>query len=178
MSITWPDLVIGAIVLLFALKGFKRGFVAELAGAVALAIAIAAAFWYNGAFDAFVQNITHIGPGSSHVIGMVIFAIIVYIAVLAVSWLLGRIAKLPIVNIGNAAAGAIVGAAKAVVGVWAVLYIVLFFPLPADLHNDLHNSIAANAIAQPNDNVDNLVRAQLPWFVRPFMAPVFGHHRL
>jgi hypothetical protein len=67
---------------------------------------------------------------------MAIFAVIVYIAVLAVSWLLGRIAKLPIINIGNAAFGAVVGAAKAVVGVWAVLYVVLFFPLPADLHND------------------------------------------
>ena len=32
----WPDLLIGAIVLFGALKGFKRGFVSELTGAIAL----------------------------------------------------------------------------------------------------------------------------------------------
>lgn len=177
MSVTWPDLVIGAIALLFALKGFKRGFVAELAGAVALFIAIGAAFWYGGAFDDFVQNITHVGPGSAHVIGMVIFSVAVYLAVIAVAWLLGRVAKLPVINIGNSAAGAVVGVAKAVVGTWAVLYVALFFPLTPDLRNDLRNSTVVTAIIQPDEQVDNYVRGTLPWFVRPFMGPVFSHHR-
>jgi len=37
VSLTWPDLVIGGIALLFALKGWKRGFVGEISGAIALA---------------------------------------------------------------------------------------------------------------------------------------------
>ena len=41
--ITWPDLVIGGIALLLALKGWKRGFVTEIGGFIALAAATWAA---------------------------------------------------------------------------------------------------------------------------------------
>ena len=37
MNVAWPDLVIGAILLLGALRGYSRGFVLELTGALALA---------------------------------------------------------------------------------------------------------------------------------------------
>jgi uncharacterized membrane protein required for colicin V production len=178
MNPIWPDLVVGVIVLLSALNGFKRGFVSELAGAVALFIAIFAAYNYNGAFDDFVQNLTHVGPGSSHVIGMVIFAVAVYLAVVAVAWFLGRIAKLPIINIGNAAGGAVVGVVKGLVGVWALLYVALFFPLTSDLRNDLRHSASVIAITQPNATVDNALRDKMPWFIRPIMGPLFSLHRL
>ena len=44
MSVGWPDIVIVGIALIAALKGFKRGFVAELGGALALAAAVIAGF--------------------------------------------------------------------------------------------------------------------------------------
>lgn len=178
MSLTWPDLVIGGIALIFALKGWKRGFVAELAGAVALFVAIAAAIWYRGTFDAVVASFAHAGPGSAHVIGMVAFAVAVYLGVMALSWLLGRVAKLPILGTGNALAGALVGVGKALVGSWAVLYVVLFFPLSPDLRADLRRSTLVAIVTQPNAQVDGIVRSTMPWFVRPFVGPIFANHRV
>lgn len=174
---TWPDVVILGIACVFAFKGFKKGFVSELAGAVALFIAIIAAFRYGGAWDRTAASLTGLGPGSAHVVAMVAFAIVVYAIVMLVAWGLGRIAKMPVLGIGNSVAGAVVGAGKAIVGAWAVLYVLLFFPLSGDLRGDLHRSQVVQLVTQPNPQVDAAFRELLPWFIKPLMAPIFAHHR-
>ena len=118
---TWPDLVIVVIALLFALKGWKRGFVAEIGGFIALAAAIWAALIYPGTFDSTIQQLTHLGEGSVHVIGMVSFALLVYVALMVISSMLSRIARLPVIGIGNGIGGALVGVVKALLGAWAVI---------------------------------------------------------
>jgi uncharacterized membrane protein required for colicin V production len=176
--LVWPDLVIGGIALLFAFKGWKKGFVSELAGAVALFIAIVAAFRYGGAWDGVANSLTGLGPGSAHVVGMVAFALLVYALVMLVAWGLGRIARLPVLGIGNSIAGAIVGAGKTLVGAWAILYVILFFPLTNDLRADLHRSQVVQLVTQPNAQVDETLRGFLPWFIRPLMGPLFSRHRV
>jgi uncharacterized membrane protein required for colicin V production len=178
VNLTWPDLVIGAIAILFAVKGYRKGFVSELAGAVALFIAIIAALRYPGTFDGPVASLTGLGPGSAHVVAMVAFAVAVYIVVIAIAWVLGHFARLPLVGIGNAIAGALVGAGKVLVVSWAILYVALFFPLSRDLRDDLRRSTMVQLVTQPNAEVDDTVRGLLPWFIRPFMIPLFDHHHL
>jgi uncharacterized membrane protein required for colicin V production len=176
--ITWPDLVIGGIALLFALKGWKRGFVSEIGGFIALAAAVWAALRYPGTFDADAAKYVHLGDGSAHVVGMIAFAAIVYVALLVISMVLARFAKLPVIGLGNAIGGSAVGIAKALVGVWIVLYVLLFFPLPTDLRGDLHRSSLVGAVTAPNEQVDTVVRGTMPWFVRPLVAPFFARHRV
>lgn len=175
---TWPDLVIGGIALLFALKGYKRGFVSEIGGFIALAAAIWAALRYPGTLDAFAKTTLHVGEGSAHVVGMIVFAGAVYVALLLVSLALSRVAKLPIIGIGNGLGGAAVGVAKALVGVWVVLYVALFFPLPSDLRDDLHRSQLVAVVTSENATVDGIVRGSMPWFVRPLVKPIFDRHRV
>lgn len=178
MTLTWPDLVIGAIALVFAFKGYKKGFVSELAGAVALFIAIVAVFRYPGTWDATAVALTGLGPGSAHVVAMVAFAAAIYGVVMLLAWLLGRVSKLPVLGLGNALAGGVVGAGKAIVGAWAVLYVLLFFPLTPDLRADLHRSSLVQLVTSPNPQIDDTLRGLLPWFVRPLMGPLFGRHKV
>jgi hypothetical protein len=96
---------------------------------------------------------------------------------MVIAWGLGRIAKLPVLGIGNSIAGALVGAGKAIVCAWAVLYVLLFFPLSRDLRSDLHHSQVVQLITQVNPQVDEAFRGLLPWFVKPLMAPIFAHHK-
>lgn len=175
---TWPDLVIGFIALLFALKGWKRGFVAEIGGFIALAAAIWAAIHYPGTFDAFFRDVVHIGEGSAHVVGMVVFALVVYVALMVISSVLSRIAKLPVIGLGNGLGGALVGVAKALVGVWVVLYVLLFFPLTRDIRADFHHSTMVAFVTQENPQIDDFLRGTMPWFVRPLVAPLFARHRV
>ena len=176
--ITWPDLVIGAIALLFALKGWKRGFVGEIGGFIALAAAIWAALHYPGTFDRAMRDYAHVNAGSAHVAGMVAFALIVYVALLVISAVLSRIARLPIIGLGNGLGGAAVGILKALIGTWAVLYVMLFFPLPTELRTDLHNSQLVALVTSENPQIDGLVKSTMPWFVRPLVQPLFARHRV
>jgi uncharacterized membrane protein required for colicin V production len=176
--ITWPDLVIGAIALLFALKGWKRGFVAEVGGFIALAAAIWAALHYPGTLDQPMRDLFHVNAGSAHVIGMIAFAVIVYVALLVISSILSRIAKLPVIGLGNGAGGAAVGIVKALIGTWAVLYVALFFPLTRDLRADLHNSQLVALVTSENRQIDIVVQTTMPWFVRPLVQPLFARHRV
>lgn len=174
----WPDIVIGAVVIVGALKGCKRGFVSELSGAIALAVAIVAAFRYDGDWDGVVASLLHLGPGSAHVVGMCLFAGAAYAITVALGVVLGRIAKLPLIGIGNALLGACVGAVKACVLLWAVLYVALFFPLSPDLRADLHRSTLVALLTVPNAQLDGSMRASLPWYVRPFEHGLFARHRV
>ena len=175
---TWPDLVIGFIALLFALKGWKRGFVAEIGGFIALAAAIWAAIYYPGTFDTFFRDDVHLGGGSAHVVGMVVFALAVYVALMVISSVLSRIAKLPVIGLGNGLGGALVGVAKSLVGVWVVLYVLLFFPLTRDIRTDFHNSALVLFVTQENPQIDAFLRGTMPWFVRPLVAPLFARHHV
>jgi uncharacterized membrane protein required for colicin V production len=178
MTLTWPDLVIGGLALVFALKGWKRGFVSELAGALALFTAVVAAVRYPGSLDDFAQRYAHASPGAAHIAGMVVFALAFYLAVMAAGWILARFARLPVISLGNSAAGALVGLLKALAGAWAVLYIALFFPLPRDLRIDLRRSTAVAIVTAPNAEVDSIMRGALPTFVKPYADPIFTNHRV
>jgi membrane protein required for colicin V production len=178
MSLWWPDIVIGLILLLGAFRGFKRGFVAELTGAVGLFAALVAAFVYPGMWDVPLGDATHLGAGSAHVIGMLVFAAIAYGIVLFLGSLLSRVAKLPILGFFNAILGAAVGLGWSALFVWIVLFVALYFPLSKDLRNDLHRSALVQVFEQPNGSIDTYIKKSLPWFVKPFSNGIFGRHRV
>lgn len=174
----WPDILIGAILLIATLKGYKRGFIMELSGAVALVLALITPWLYNGAFDSALENALHLGAGAAHVIAMFLVAIATYIAVLLVARVLSIVAKLPVLGFGNAVAGGAIGLLKGVIGIWTILYIALFFPLSRDIRADLHRSALAGYITQPNALVDERLSASLPSFARPYAQPIFARHRV
>jgi uncharacterized membrane protein required for colicin V production len=176
--VTWPDLIIGGIAAFFAWKGFRNGFVAELAGPVAVIVALIAAFRYPGSFDDEIAAMIRLGPGSAHAVGTVVFAVLVYAIVAIVAWVLGRFAKLPLITIANGLAGAVVGAGKALLGAWLALYLVLLLPLPRDLRVDLRNSGLVQLVTAPNAAVDADARTLVPWFVRPFVQPLLRRHEI
>lgn len=176
MTLAWPDLIIGAVTIFFALKGFRKGFVSELSGAVAIFVAIVAAYRYTGSFDATVVALTGLGGGSAHALGTIVFAALWYAIVLIVTWSLGRFAKLPVLGLANGILGALLGAAKGLFGAFLVLYVILFFPLSRDLRADLHRSALVQLVTQPDRTVDDTLEGLLPWFMKPVAIPFFAQH--
>lgn len=174
----WPDILIGAILMIATLKGYKRGFVMELSGAIALACSLITPWFYNGAFDGTLANALHLGAGSAHVVAMFLVGIATYLTILILARVLNAVAKLPVLGVGNALAGGAIGLLKGLIGVWAILYIALFFPLSRDIRADLHRSTLAAYITRPNRVVDEKIIASLPWFARPFVHPIFARHRV
>lgn len=174
----WADVLIGAIVLIAALKGFKRGFILELSGAIALVASLVTPWFYRGSADGFLQKALHLSGGSAHVVAMFLVGLATYVAILLIARLLSGVAKLPLLGTGNALAGGAVGVVKAAVGIWLALYVALFFPLSPDVRTDLHRSALVAYLTQPNDRVDNAIMGTFPWFARPFVHHFFAHHRV
>ncbi len=176
--IGWPDLVIGAFVLVAALRGLKRGFVAEATGAIAIGLGILAALRYDGFADIWIADLFHLGIGSAHIVGNVVVGIGTYVLVLLLAAVIDRVAKLPIVKIGNAALGAALGGGKAVVFAWAILYVTMLFPLTADVRGDLQRSPLVRVVVEADRPVDDAIKSTMPWFVRPFVNPIFARHTI
>jgi uncharacterized membrane protein required for colicin V production len=174
----WPDLAIGLLAALGVWQGWRRGLISELTGPVAFAAAVAAAFVYPGMWDGFFATLAHLGPGSSHVVAMIVFAGFAYALVFALGAVLGTVAKLPVIGIANGALGGVVGLAKTTVFVWVVLYVALFFPLSHDLRQDLHHSWLVAMFEQPNAKLDGTLQSSLPSFVRPYSETLFARHRV
>jgi uncharacterized membrane protein required for colicin V production len=176
--VNWADLVIGAILLAGAYKGFKTGIINELMGILALVCSVWAGFAYGGFWDESIATSTHVGPGSSHALGLLAFSAEVYAIVSLIGFFLSRIASLPLIKIGNKVLGACVGLGKTSAFIWAVLYIALFFPLTEDLRRDLHQSTLASTMTQPYLHLDGSLHDSLPDFAKLFAAPYFERHHV
>ena len=177
-AFAWPDAIIAIVLGIATYKGYTRGFVSELGGAVAVTAALVTPWFYNGFLDSQIAAVTRLGPGSAHVIGMFCTALLTYVALLIVARLLGAIAKLPVLGIGNALGGALIGFAKGAILLWLVLFIALFFPLSPDIRAGLHQSLLAPYLVEYDAQIDDAILSTIPWFARPFVQPYFRRHRL
>ncbi len=173
---TWPDLVIGAILALTTFKGFARGFVKEIGGLLALAAFLIAPHFYNGSADAAIDGYTKLGATGSHLAGMLMTGIAAYLVVLVVAALLDRIAKLPVLGIGNSLAGAALGFAKGAIAIWLALYVALFFPLTPEIRQSLHASRLAPYFTEFDGLLDAAIESAVPEFARPMIDPYFARH--
>jgi uncharacterized membrane protein required for colicin V production len=174
----WPDIAIFIVLAIATYKGYRRGFVSELGGAVAVTAALVTPWFYNGALDGQIEALTKLGPGSAHVVGMFATGLFTYVVLLIVARLLGAIAKLPILGFGNALGGAAIGFAKGAILLWLVLFIALFFPLSPDIRADLRQSRFAPYLLSYDSPVEDALLSTIPWFARPFTMPYFKRHRL
>jgi uncharacterized membrane protein required for colicin V production len=177
-GVPWPDLVIVIILGIATFKGYSRGFVSELGGAVAVTGALVTPWFYNGSLDGTIEQFTKLGPGSAHVVGMFGAGLLTYIIILVVARLLGMIAKLPVLGFGNALGGALIGFLKGAILLWLVLFLALFFPLSPDIRADLHQSRLAPYLVIYDAPLDDALLSTIPWFARPFVLPYFRRHHL
>jgi uncharacterized membrane protein required for colicin V production len=178
LGLAWPDVVIVVVLVIAILKGYARGFVSELGGAVAATAALVTPWFYNGKFDSQIERVFNLGPGSAHVVGMFATGLITYVAILIVARLLGKIAKLPLLGLGNALGGAFIGFAKGAILLWLILFVALFFPLSPDIRDGLHQSWLAPYLVTYDAQIDDALLSTVPWFARPFVMPYFRRHHL
>lgn len=174
----WPDAVIALVVGLLAFKGWTQGFFKEVGGLVAMAAAVIAPHYYNGSADAAIASATKLDPASSHVVATILTGILAYAIVLAIAAVLTRIAKLPILNLANRIAGALVGFVKGAFLIWLALFIALFFPLTPEIRGSLHQSRLAPYFTALDEPIDAAIEYTMPPFVKPWLAPYFQRHHL
>lgn len=176
-GIAWPDVVVVMVLAVGTLKGYSRGFVKELGGIAAIAAGLILPWYYTGAADAQIKALTHLNAGAAHVTGMICTGIVAYVVVLVVASILGRIAKLPLLGLGNALAGAVAGFAKSATLIWAVLFIALLFPLNHQIRASLRDARLVPYFTEFDDAIDVAIANAVPPPVRPLLSPLFDQRR-
>jgi uncharacterized membrane protein required for colicin V production len=161
---------------ILAHQGWKRGFISELGGTIALFAAFMGAFFYPGWWDRPLHALTGVALPSAHVIDLAVFAIICYSIVALLGMGMQRYSEAPGIAPADSFLGSIVGIIKAALLFWIILYVSLFFPLSTELRADLHHSILIHYLTMPNPHFDAVLRDSLPWFMKPFSKPIFHRH--
>lgn len=177
-SVGWPDVVIVTVLAIATIKGFARGFLAELRGAAAVLSAFAAGLYYNGVFDAALEETFKMNLGSADITGRIVSAVIVYVTVMLLFSLLSRYAKLPALGAGNAVGGGVVGFVKGAILLWVALFVSLLFPLSGQVRSDLHKSRLVGILVQQSERVDAAIYGKMPDVAKPFVKPILDREQV
>ena len=161
-----------------AVRGWKIGFISELAGTIAICVAFFAAYAYPGIWDHFIIYWTRLTIDSAHIIAMFLFALVAYTAVVMLAYFLNRYSTTATLSPINAFGGALLGGAKAFFLFWFILYIALFLPISHSLRSDLRGSFFVPMLTSQGERLDQQIRPATPWFVRPFVIPYLRRHHL
>jgi membrane protein required for colicin V production len=177
-GVAWVDVAIFAVLALTAYKGYTKGLIGELAGVVAMIAGIVAPWYYNGILDEPIAQATKLALPIAHVAAMAMTGIAAYVITLVVASILKGFAKLPVLGLGNAIAGAAIGLIKGSVAIWIVLFVALFFPLTKPIRASLHQSQLAPYFVEYDGAIDEALLATVPVFVRPWLVPLFKNHHV
>lgn len=175
--VNWADVAVIFVLLVMTLKGFTRGFVAEIGGLVSILAACLAALYYNGVLDGWLEFF-RLNAATAHAAGMVLCAILVYAAFAIAFGILRRLTKLPGLGTLNALAGAVVGCAKGILALWIVVFIALLFPLTSEIRDDMKRSHFVPLLVTQERNAGETLFGLLPSLARPYVRPMLDRQQL
>ena len=158
--------------------GYRAGVVRELIGLAAIVIAWVLAGAFAGPFADSIGAQFGVSVSIAHLIGFWLLFLVVFAAVRAAGWLLERAASLPLIKIVSGVGGGIVAAAKAVLLLWFLLFVALFFPISGDVRTAMRASPSARAIDSLDTPAYAMLEGALPKTVRVVAASILKHHRL
>lgn len=174
----WVDALVFLTLAVAFWGGYRSGVVRELIGLAAILIAWLLAGAFAGPFADALGIQLGVSVSVAHLIGFWLLFLVVFAAVRAGGWLLEKVASLPIVKIVSGVGGGLVASAKAVLLLWLLLFVALFFPISADVRAAMRASPSARAIDALDEPAYAMLESALPHTVRVVAASILKHHRL
>ena len=175
---TWAD---GLVLLTTAVAfwgGYRSGVVREAIGMVAIIMAWVLAGAFAGMMSPALERGLALSPAASHLVAFWLLFLFVFGATRAVGWAVERFTAAPILRAASGVGSGIVACAKAVLALWLVLFVALFFPIAKDVRATLAASPTVKAIAALDAPAYAMLEASLPVRARPFARAFLDHHHL
>ncbi len=174
----WVDALVALTLLAAFWGGFRNGLVREVIGLAAVVLAwFAATAFVAGAAD-WIGAQWGLAPAVSRVAGFWAVFLAAFVLVRALGWLLEKITKLPVISIASGLGGGVVASIKALVLLWAILFVALFFKMDPQVRAALRSSPSATLIESFDAPVVAAIDAALPKVTRPVWHVVMHNHRL
>jgi len=174
----WVDALVFLTLAVAFWGGYRAGVVRELIGLVAIVLAWVLAGAFAGPFAESLLAQWGLSVSVAHLIGFWLLFLVVFAAVRAGGWLLEKAASLPIIKVVSGAGGGIVACAKAVLLLWFILFVALFFPISGEVRSALRASPSARTLDALDAPAYAMLEEAMPKPVRVVTAEILRHHRL
>jgi membrane protein required for colicin V production len=174
----WVDALVVLTMAVAFWGGYRAGVVRELIGLAAIVIAWVLAGALAGPFADGLQQQLGVSVAIAHLIGFWLLFLFVFAGVRALGWLLERMTSLPVIKVVSGVGGGVVASAKAVLLLWFLLFVALFFPISPDVRAAMRASPSARAIDTLDTPAYAMLESALPKSVRLVAASILKHHRL
>ncbi len=175
---TWADVLVVATLAVAFWGGYRNGAVRELVGVVAILAAWIVAGSLAGGFGVALQERFGLTSGLAHLAAFWSLFLIVFAATRALGWLAERVLRRPVLRTASGIVGGFVASGKAVLLLWLILFIALFFPMSKDVRGFLRTSPTVATIEALDQPAFAMIRESLPSRARPFASLILAHHRL
>ncbi len=153
------DLIIIFLLVLFAIQGFRSGFIKQFFGIAGIIVAVFLTFKYMGAAAPLLYSFIDHPDYAAITAGIIIFIISLTIIQLIAFWL-EEILKMVRVNLINRLAGVIFGALKTLIAISAILLLLAGFDFPDESARE--NSATYSAVIKVAPAVFDVVAAVYP----------------
>jgi membrane protein required for colicin V production len=174
----WVDALVFLTLAVAFWGGYRAGVVSELIGLAAIVLAWVLAGAFAGPFADALGDQWSVSVPVAHLIGFWLLFLVIFAGVRAAGWLLERAASLPVIKIVSGIGGGLAAAAKAVLLLWVILFIALFFPISTDVRSALRASPSARVLDAMDVPVYAMLEGAMPRPVRVVTASILKHHRI
>jgi uncharacterized membrane protein required for colicin V production len=175
---TWADGLVALTLAVAFWGGYRAGVVREAIGMVAIVLAWVAAGAFAGTMSPALQKTLGLSASSAHLVGFWLLFLFIFALTRAAGWALERVTARPVLRIANGIGGGIVACAKAVLLLWLVLFVALFFPIARDVRAILKSSPSVMSIEALDRPAYAILTASLPQRAHPFVRIILDHHHL
>lgn len=175
---TWPDILVLVTLIVAFWGGYRNGVVREFIDLGSIILAWIAAGATAGTLSAGIGPAWHLQPATAHLIAFWIIFLTVFVALRALGFLAERVSKLPVMRVASGIGGGFIACVKAVLILWLVLFVALFFPIAPDVRDALRNSRSVPVIELLDRPALAIIEGSLPWFARQVAHPILKRHHL
>ena len=175
---TWADVLVALTLAVAFWGGYRAGVVREAIGMLAIILAWVAAGAFAGTMSPALQKTLGLSPASAHLVGFWLVFLFTFAVTRAAGWALERVTAQPVLRIASGIGGGIVACAKALLVLWLVLFVALFFPIAKDVRAILKRSPTVETIEVLDRPAYAMLTASLPQRTHPFVRMFLDHHHL
>lgn len=175
---TWADVLVALTLAVAFWGGYRSGMIRELIGILSIIVAWALAGAFAGLLSETLQLRFALSAGAAHLSAFWLLFLVVFAATRALGWLVERFTALPLLRFASGIGGGIVACAKAILLLWLVLFVALFFPISRDVRATLRKSPSVETIEALDRPAFAMLNQSLPHNARPFADLILAHHHL
>lgn len=175
---TWADWLVLLTLAVAFWGGYRSGLIRESIGLASIIVAAVVAGSLAGAVTPNIQKGFGLPTASAHLLGFWSLFLVAFAVTRLAGWAAERAVAIPVLKVASGFGGGAVACVKAVLALWCILFVALFFPMARDVRTTLRGSPTVRMIEGLDAPAYAIIEGSLPGNARPWARLFLKHHHL